>query len=171
MASDQWKAGSDVMQTMRNLISQFHPDLAMIEDEISIIFKEKASTAAGKKILGKTRKAPPLLPILTDKQFQYRFVIELAADEWQTLDNKQQEALIDHHLCSIMIEENEETGDVKYSLRPPDFVGYKDEVARHGMWRPMDDDTINAVDKAFREVLDAPQKRAASSDVESLLES
>ena len=169
---DIWKAGQDVLDQMKTLIGQHHPHLALVEDEIGIIFREKASEIAGVIILGKTKKAPPILPVLTDKQFNYRFIIELGADEWKMLTNQQQTALLDHHLCSMVVEEDPNTGEIKCLIRPPDFVGYKEEVQRHGMWRPMDDETLSIVEEMFgKKKKAAPKKRAADpNDLDDVLD-
>jgi len=168
---DIWKAGPEVVTQMQGLIGQYHPHLALVEDEIGIVFREKASEVCGVVILGKTKKAPPLLAILTDKQFNYRFVIELGADEWQGLTLQQQNALLDHHLCAMSVEEDANTGEIRCQLRPPDFVGYKEEVQRHGMWRPMDDETLSAVEQMFAKKGAKPKKRAADpNDLDDVLD-
>lgn len=173
MAQDMWKAGPETIKTMVGLINQYHPDLAIIQDEIVILFKDKASVTNGVTILGKTKKSPPILPVLTDKKFDYRFIIEIGADEWNKLTDEQRTALIDHHLCSMKVEEDAQSGEIKCSIKPPDFVGYKDEVARHGMWRPLDDDTLTAVENMFQNASSqAPKKRAVgSTELEDLVSS
>jgi hypothetical protein len=170
---DTWKAGPDVMKQVSTLIGQYHPHLALIEEEIAVVFREKASEVAGTIILGKTKKAPAILTVLTDKKFNYRFIIELGADEWQSLTLQQQAALLDHHLCSMVAEEDANTGEIKCGIRPPDFLGYREEVERHGMWRPMDDETLSAVEKMFGKAAKAgkPKKRAADpEDLDDMLD-
>jgi hypothetical protein len=162
---DEWKAGPDVMTQVSTLIGQYHPHLALIEDEIAVVFREKASEVAGTIILGKTKKAPAIITTLTDKKFNFRFIIELGADEWQALTLQQQSALLDHHLCSMVAEEDANTGTIKCGIRPPDFLGYRDEVERHGMWRPMDDEMLSVVEKMFGKAKNAkPKKRQAADD-------
>jgi len=166
---DEWKAGPDVMKQVSTLIGQYHPHLALIEDEIAVVFREKASEVAGVIILGKTKKAPPIITTLTDKKFTFKFIIELGADEWQGLANEQQVALLDHHLCSMYAEEDPNTGNIKCGIKPPDFIGYKDEVERHGMWRPMDDEMLSAVEKMFAKAgKPAKPKKKRSADEDSL---
>jgi hypothetical protein len=169
---DIWKADKKIMAMVSDLIAKYHPHLALIEDEIGVIFKEKASEVAGVILLGKTKKAPSLMPVLTDKKFNYKFLIEIGADEWNnTLDDRQRLALLDHHLCSMMAEENPQTGEIKYTIRPPDFVGYVDEVKRWGMWRPHDDETMSAVEKMFGNAAKLRvKKRAADSDLEEIID-
>lgn len=147
---DIWKAGTKEQKRLTKLIKDHFPHLLLIQDDIAFIFREKAKEApGGQVILGNTKKAPSLLAVLTDKKFEYRFILEIAADQWNTLDNKQQEALLFHHLCSMKVEENADTGEVKCQIRPPDFYGYKEEVEKYGMWRPYDDETLTAIEKMF----------------------
>lgn len=173
-----WKAGPDVMKSVTKLIAQYHPHLALIEEDIIVVFREKATEKAGKVIMGATKKATPLLAVLTDKKFTYKFIVELGADVWKELDPKQQQALLDHHLCSMKVEEDANSGEIKCSLRPPDFVGYKEEVERWGMWRPMDDDTLSIIEEMFgkkaQEVQAAkknsPASATAGDDIDSVLD-
>lgn len=169
---ERWKAGSDVMKKVKTLIAKYHPHLALVEHEIAVVFRDKATEKAGKVIMGSTSKATPLLEILTDKKFTYRFIIEIGADVWQNeLDNTQQLALLDHHLCAMKVEDDGQ-GSRKYSLRPPDFVGYKEEVERWGMWRPMDDETLSVIEEMFgkkaQEGKKAIQKRVAAQTPDDL---
>lgn len=133
MSAQMWKAGDDVYNTMRDLIGKYHPDLALCDDEIAVIFKEKASKSGDVVIAGKTAKATPLLGVLGD--VEYKFVITLAADAWQEMTAKQQIALLDHHLCACGVEENAQTGAVRFYIRQPDVAFFRDELERHGTWR------------------------------------
>ncbi len=131
--SDVWKAEPDVMNTVTDLISKYHPDLVLVEDEIAVVFKEKASTVGEAVIAGKSAKAPKLLGVLGE--IDYKFVITLGGDHWQTLSDAQRVALLDHHLCACRVEENPKSGNMKCYIQPPDVSFYKDEVDRHGFWR------------------------------------
>jgi hypothetical protein len=168
-----YKAGPDVMKMVQDLIAKHHPHLVLIEDDIGVVFREKAREVAGFVIAGATKKAPPLLPVLTDKKFTYKFVIEIGQDAWQDLDNRQQMALLDHHLCAMKVEENADTGELKCSVRPYDFSGYKEEFERWGMWRPMDDETLSIIEKMFgkkaEEGGDAQASRASDDDIEDVM--
>ena len=170
---DTWKAGKDVKKLMSQLIAKHHPDLALIEHEIEIIFREKATEKAGKVILGSTKKAPPSLPVLTDKNYTYKFIIELGADAWSSLSDRQRQALLDHHLCSMLVQEDAEKGTISCSIRPPDFSGYKGEVERWGMWWPMDDETLSVIEEMFGKKAEERSKTstaASSSDIDDVLD-
>lgn len=139
MAVDIWIASSDVSDVVTKLIANYHPDLALVSDEIAILFREKASKSGGRVVLGKTKKAPNLLSVLGDKD--YKFILELAADEWMTLSGEQQTALLDHLLCHCGVEEDANSGDIKYTIKSPDLNFFSAELERHGNWRPNDEMT------------------------------
>lgn len=139
MAVDIWIASSDVSDVVTKLIANYHPDLALVSDEIAILFREKASKSGGRVVLGKTKKAPNLLSVLGDKD--YKFILELAADEWMTLSGEQQTALLDHLLCHCGVEEDANSGDIKYTIKSPDLNFFSAELERHGNWRPNADMT------------------------------
>jgi hypothetical protein len=170
-----YKAGEDTMKLMKKLIKSDFPHLLLVQDDIAIVFREKAKEApGGQTILGTSKKAPALLSVLTDKDYEYKFIIELAEDSWHTLDPKQQEALVFHHLCSLRVEEDPDKGEIKCQLRPPDFYGYKEEVEKYGMWRPYDDDVLSAVEQMFGKSQKAPtaakkkKKRVDEEDLEDV---
>jgi hypothetical protein len=131
--ADMWLAEQGVQDTMRDLIRKYHPDLALIEEEIAVIFKEKASVSGTVKIMSKTSKASPLINLLANGK-KWTFVITLASDAWLELNPKQQVALLDHNLCSLRVEEGDD-GKQKFSIAVPDVAFFKDEIERHGMWR------------------------------------
>lgn len=129
---DYWKAGQQVYDMKSEIISRFHPHLALIDNNIGIMFREKASVSAGRVIQGRTKKANKQLEVFHADDMV--FIIELAADEWGKMSNEEQIALLDHHLCSMQAEEKDD-GSINYKIAPPDFVGYKAEIERHGVWR------------------------------------
>ena len=146
---DYWKAGKEVMDTVHGLIANHHPHLALIEEDIVVVFKDKATEKCGLVIPGNTKKAPPLMRVLTDKKFDYKFIIELGADVWNVFDDKQKLACLDHHLCAMRVEEDEKGGGLKCSIRPADHVLYDGELERHGLWRPMPEESMSIIEEMF----------------------
>ena len=133
MAMDTWEAGADVWTIAQDLISKYHPNLALVDKEIAIIFREKASKSGGQPCLGKARKASPLFKLLGKSE--YKFILELAGDEWKSLADTQRVALLDHLLCHCKVEEDEKTGDIKCSIIRPTVSFFVEELKRHGDWR------------------------------------
>ena len=128
-----WKAGDDVIKSMKDLVAKHHPMLSSVVDEIAVLFKEKGTEVDGNTIAGKTSKAPAVIGLLAETH--WKFIITLAADVWQGLESKDQLALLDHHLCACGADEDDQTGDTKTFVRPPDVAFYKEELERHGAWR------------------------------------
>jgi len=133
MAADTWEAGSDVWDLVQHHISHHHPHLASVDKEIAVLFREKASKTGGQVILGKSRRASSLFKLLG--KAEYKFILEIAGDEWQTLSGDQRSALIDHLLCACKVEEDEKTHDLKYSIATPEVSFFLEELKRHGDWR------------------------------------
>lgn len=134
MGTDRWEAGADVWAIVQDHISKNHPNLALVDKEIAVLFRGKASKSGGQVLLGKSSKASELFKVLGKND--YKFILEIAGDEWQTLSNDQRSALIDHLLCACKVEEDEKTQEIKYSIITPDVSFFWDELKRHGDWRP-----------------------------------
>jgi hypothetical protein len=134
--SDLWKAGDEVYKTVQTLIANNAnlAPLALVDEEILIVFKEKAGKSGDQVIAGKTAKANALLAVV-DGEKDWKFVITLAADEWQSMGDTEREALLFHHLCACGCEENPETGKTKCFVKLPDVSFYREEVENYGYWR------------------------------------
>lgn len=147
MANNMYNADDRVYDMVRELIANHHPDLALIVDEIAVVFKDKASNSGGRLVLGKVRKAPPLLGVLGD--VEYKFILELGADAWVDLTSRQQQAFLDHLLLHCVAEE--EDGGYKYFLRAPDVSFFYEELDRWGDWRPRPaDDDVPSIEDVFK---------------------
>ena len=133
MSDKFWKAADDVVAMSKDLIAKYHPHLALCDDEIAIVFKEKATIQGDVVVAGKSAKASELFGVLGDTK--WKFIITLAADTWAEFSDAEKVALLDHHLCACKCEENPQTSNMKFSVVPPDVAFYKGEIERHGMWR------------------------------------
>lgn len=134
--SDRWVASQDLHDELVKLIANHHPHLVELttsDHPIVIIFKERSSKVGGKPVLGKTLKAPKILELLGEKN--YSFILEVGDDAWHLLSEEQKIALLDHLLCFIGAEENEQNGEMSYYLKSPDIFYFQEEQERHGAWR------------------------------------
>ena len=127
-----YKADPEVVDLVKELVGQHHPDLALVVDQIAVVFKEKGGETGGRPNLGKASKANPLIGVLGDTD--YKFILTISADHWQDLTSSQHKALIDHLLCACRADD--EDGEIKCYTAPPDVSFYWDELDRHGDWRP-----------------------------------
>lgn len=130
-------ASPTAQQIKNKLIDEYHPDLVGIKHQIIVMFKEKASSRGGVKILGTSKKMPKIANVIAGKD--YIFQIEVAEEEWENLNNHKRCALIDHHLCSLRSEKLEQTNDTRYFIAPPEISYYRDEVERWNYWRSDED--------------------------------
>ena len=139
---DMWKASDEIHASMRELIGQNHPDLVSVErDGIVIVFREKAGKSGGQVILGNSKKVAALANAIGSTS--YRFVLELAADQWANeLSPKQKEALLDHLLTACRCDADPKTGDLKYSVAKPDIMAFRENVERYGMWFPVETEDV-----------------------------
>lgn len=131
--SAPYKAEQEVYDLMKEVVANYHPDLALVVDEIAIVFREKASKSGGKIVLGKPAKASPLFGVLGDTD--YKFILTIAADEWANLSNRQRQALMDSMLCACRVEEDD-NGTPVCGIALPDVSYFYDELDRWGDWRP-----------------------------------
>ena len=60
--------------------------------------------------------------------------MEVALDQWNDMSDIQRAALIDHLLERCMGEEDERTGEIKWSIREPDVQEFTTILERHGAW-------------------------------------
>lgn len=139
MATEYWKAEKSIVDTMLELIGKNHPDLALVSDEIAVVFREKASKSGGRVILGSSKKVTPLANALAGED--YKFVLELPADVWEEeLTSRQREALLDHLLTACRCEEDPKSGAMKCTVAKPDIMAFRENIERYGMWFPKEGD-------------------------------
>jgi len=167
MAVEYWKANDEIHQKILDLIGQHHPDLALVSDEVVCVFREKAGKTGGQVVLGSSKKVAPLANALAGQSF--KFVLELAADQWeQELTGKQREALLDHLLTACRCEEDPNSGEFKCSVAKPDIMAFRENVERYGMWFPQEEDeSATPVIEMFGEADKVPDQ---PTDVDEILD-
>lgn len=134
-----WKAAEDIKERVDKLIAHRHPDLALVSDEICVVFKEKAGKSGGQVVYGKAFKCSDYMNVIGGTNYSY--IIELGADTWvQDLDTTQQEALLDSILCSMKVEEDEKSGEIRLGVIKPDIQAFRKNVSEYGMWFPNEDE-------------------------------
>jgi len=123
-----------VKEIARRIIPKHHPEL--VNAHILYLCRNRASKAAGQPVPGQVRKANPTEKHLAQKAGEEGadFVLTVALDVWNDLQPPQRNALVDHLLSRCVGIEDEETGDMKYSLRPPQVQEFPEVAERHGKW-------------------------------------
>lgn len=137
MAMDVWLAEGATRDLMLHLIKEYHPHLALVEEQIAILFKEKASKSKGKVILGTAKKASTTMKALGKKDWV--FIIEIGNDEWQKLSDEDRMARLDHLLCACGVEEKDD-GTMRHHLIAPDASVYFANIERFGFHFDYDDE-------------------------------
>ncbi len=139
MATNIWKASKEVHGQIVKLIEDRHHELFIINDEICVVFRENAKTSGGQIVYGRAFKCSDYMNVLGDTA--YRYVIELAADTWTNeLDETQKEALLDSILCSMKVEEDANSGEIKCGIVKPDIQAFSYNVDKYGMWFPKEEE-------------------------------
>ena len=110
------------------LIPNYHPELA--NARFLFAFASKGWSKGGRNLSGKVRKVTGVWEWAVEKDF----LMEIAADQWNEMNESQRTALVDHLLEWCVGEEDENTGEMKWSIREPDVQEFTTILERHGAW-------------------------------------
>jgi hypothetical protein len=128
-------------EIMAKLIPKYHPELATAE--FRHICRSKSSKKGGKPVAGNLYKMSGKFKFLTGVDF----VMEIALDCWNELEPNQRTALIDHLLSRCVGTEDEQNGEMKWSVRPPEVQEFPEIAERHGPWC----DSLIEISKCLRQ--------------------
>jgi len=118
-----------VEEMAKGLIPTFHAELA--DAIIRYYFVSEHSMRGGRPIFGKARKLAGSAQFLASGA---NFAIEVALDLWNDADPAERRARIDHLLEYCTGEEDEESGDMNYTMREPDVKEFSTIIKRHGAY-------------------------------------
>ena len=135
-------ADEEVINMAKDIIERYHEHL--LPAKICYLFKEQATKSGNKVILGTAKKATAEVKLMTG----FDFIVTLAYDMWQTLNDVQRRALVDHELCHCTV--SEKGTEFKWAIRKHDFEDFLEIVERYG------DDTLSL--KGFMELLRGDKK-------------
>lgn len=120
-----WDAG-EVEEIAERLIPFFHPHLEE-GSRIRYLFRSKHAKRNLCEVWGAASCLTGRMAFLAGADF----LIEIAHDIWEVLEEAQRIALIDHELCHCAWDEV----DGAPSIRGHDLEEFEEIVERHGMWR------------------------------------
>jgi hypothetical protein len=140
------------------LIPNYHPELGTAR--IHYVFVDKATQKGGKDVLGKARKLSGYQEWALEKDF----VVEVALDKWNELNESQHTALVDHLLERCFGEEEEGSGEMKWRLREPDVQEFSSILERHGAWH---EDLVGFVSIARQVNIDEIAEQETDVELES----
>jgi hypothetical protein len=156
-----YRPASSVRAVAERLIPRYHAHLDGVR--IEYVFRDKHANSAGKEVWGKARKVSGLNAYLAAEVhgelaggYEDFFVIEIAEDIWSMLEPKQREALVDHELCHITIEYDDEKDEVKLALRSHDVEEFGAVIQRHGLWRPCLEEFVATAAQGELDLFDDP---------------
>ena len=128
-----------VAEIASKLIPKYHHELAGAN--IIYLCRNKSVKSAGKPVSGHVKKASPIESHISRSYFskngldeEANFIITVALEVWNGLQSSQRIALVDHLLTRCVGTEDEKTGDIKYSIRPPQVQEFPEIAERHGRW-------------------------------------
>jgi len=137
-----WKANDEIHDKMKDIVAQNHPDLALVVDEILILFRERARNSGGQVMYGTAKKIGNFTNAVAGTD--YKFVLEIGADTWENdLNSRKQEALLDHLLMHCRCEEDPKSGDVVCTIASPDIRAFRENIDRYGMWFPKEEEDLD----------------------------
>lgn len=116
-----------VEELAKRLISKYHPHLANCK--IAYLYKNKDMKSKGRVKIATAEKCSPKLKALTE----YDFLIVVSFPAYNSLSDKQKRAIIDHELEHCWCEEDD-TGELTYSIIPHDVEEFGSIIQRHGLY-------------------------------------
>lgn len=125
-----YESADSVEAMASSIIGTHHPELASAN--ITYLFMDKTPSKGGRDVPGKATKVSGRWSYLTGQNF----VIEVASPMWSEFSEDQRLALVDHLLECCTGEEEEDTGEMKWSIRSPDVQEFATILDRHGIWNP-----------------------------------
>ncbi len=125
-------SGDDIL---KELIRTHHHDLATAN--IRLLCTNKEIKSGGRPRPGKVQKASPLLNFLTRSEKQVEgadFIFLISLPLWNDADRVYRTAILDELLMSIEAKENEETGEMKFSIVGPQVSTSAELIERYGAY-------------------------------------
>ncbi len=124
----RWIEAPEVKAIADRLIPRYHSHLRSWSEEIRYAFRDEAQVSKGRTVWGKAHKISGLACYLatnapgepnafedTPAPPADMFVMEIAADIWERLNDRQREALVDHELCHFTIDFDDNAWVVEHS--------------------------------------------------------
>lgn len=120
----------------KKLIANYYPELSATN--ILYMCRSKSAKSAGNHIPGSVKKANPYEQELSRDKFNDGegavFILTVGLDLWNDFSGPKRVALIDHLLARCVAVEDEKTGAMKYSIRPPTVQEFPEIAERNGQW-------------------------------------
>lgn len=138
-----WSPAPEVVEIARELIRVVEDHEPLAQVHIEFVWRDRASSSRDRTVLAKARKITGLNAFLVNhasgvvngsEANEPFFVVEVAFDTWGRLTPEQRVALVDHELCHLSVDRDDDGGLV-LSLRGHDLEEFGCIVRRHGLWK------------------------------------
>lgn len=131
----EYEWAPDVETIAKDIIATVEDHEHLAQAVILYVFRDKASRSRGRAVLGTARKVSGLNRFLVrDEDDLPLFVLEVAKDTWDDLTEEQRRALVDHELCHLVVD-TEDDGTLVGRTRGHDLEEFVGIVERHGLWK------------------------------------
>ena len=124
----QFDPAEDVEKIAKKLIPKYHSHLASCS--IAYLFKNKPMKSRGREVCATAEKVSKKNHALCG----YHFIITVAYPTWKDLSEDVKRAVVDHELEHCFVEDDEKTGEPKYSILPHDVEEFGSIIRRHGLY-------------------------------------
>jgi hypothetical protein len=124
----QFDPAEAVEEIAKKLIPKHHSHL--VSARIAYLFKNKPMKSKGREVYATAEK-------ISKKNYalcKHHFLITVAYPTWKDLSDKKKLAVIDHELEHCFVEDDEKTGEPKYSILPHDVEEFGSIIRRHGLY-------------------------------------
>lgn len=132
MSTTYTKADEHVHALLEQVKRDHHPELVAHDARFLVLMRDPPASRRGQTVLGTAAKASPKECALLGEDIQ--FIITLSDVDWKIMTGRQRTAFLDHELSHCVAEEDEETGESKFSLRGHDIEEFAHILKRHGAW-------------------------------------
>ena len=124
----QFDPAESVEKLAKTLIPKHHSHLGSAR--IAYLFKNKPMKSKGVDVAATAEKISKKNHALCG----YHFLITVAYPTWNDLSDKEKLAVVDHELEHCFVEDDEKTGEPKYSILPHDVEEFSAIIRRHGLY-------------------------------------
>lgn len=166
-----YETSKEVRAVAEQLISSNHPKLAGLK--IEYLFRDEAAVSNGKVTVAMACRVDDRNWALTRTDF----IIEVAKDVWDSAEPRFREAVLDHELCHIglncdengAVKKDAKTNRAKGYIRKHDMEEFEDVVVRHGSYRKDLRSFIEAYAKRRQPVkgkIETPAGGVATAEIE-----
>lgn len=125
----QFDVSQELEDLAKTLIPKYHDSL--INAKIAYLFINKPMTKGGQNVIATAEKCSKKVKVLCDKDF----IITAAYPTWRELSDIQKTAVMDHELTHCMVDDDEETGEMKTKIVNHDFSDFLQILEKYGLFK------------------------------------